>query len=619
MSSAVNKDVPYKITPVNPKPGEKITIQFNPSNTGLENKEVSYIIYSVKNGLMNAEEYLMKKNSEGWEGTYQIPDSSQAIGLKFIGLKSKFSEQVMQTAYVIQLYGKDGKPLKGTKAAAAYIAGYQGVVNAKGNKEESYRLFKEEYKINPGQIANYLFLYCDCINSLEKEKAAGAIEKLLNNLWKKKDSLLEAQLQAMANIYQQILKDKDKSKECLEFGKKKYPEGKIVEGELINQFYAEGKNPGKAEEIFINYSAKYPKADGQSFASMAGRVINGYCSQGKYEEAKSFLSKIKFSEKDNKWAWLYSSLSQSASICLNKGADRSFTEYFTDIALKAAETFINLLKPNPNWLTENQFMEMKKEFTSDIYSTVARVYEKYKTPKEALEMAEKGYKMSAFSKELVQVYMRLLVENNRAEEAIKILDEMIISGTKSEEMLKTHKKAYEKVKGSAEGYEEYIKGLKEKSLSLLIEKIKKSIVKKPAPQFTLTDTEGKKVSLSDYKGKIVILDFWATWCSPCKASFPLMKKAQEKYAVNPDVKFLFINTLEKVENPLENAANFIKTNNYPFHVAVDAESKISAAYEVNGIPSKIFIDREGNVRYTAVGFEAETMMEEIDTVVNLIK
>jgi thiol-disulfide isomerase/thioredoxin len=77
----------------------------------------------------------------------------------------------------------------------------------------------------------------------------------------------------------------------------------------------------------------------------------------------------------------------------------------------------------------------------------------------------------------------------------------------------------------------------------------KELISQPAPAFSLVDLEGNKVSLAELKGKVVILDFWATWCAPCKKSFPAMQKALDKYKADPNVRFLFIDTWERIPEP----------------------------------------------------------------------
>src|ERR1700749_3607746 len=75
-----------------------------------------------------------------------------------------------------------------------------------------------------------------------------------------------------------------------------------------------------------------------------------------------------------------------------------------------------------------------------------------------------------------------------------------------------------------------------------------SMLNDKAPNFILKDINGKTVSLADYKGKVLILDFWATWCVPCRNSFPAVKMAVEKYKNDPDVKILFSDTRETESN-----------------------------------------------------------------------
>lgn len=137
------------------------------------------------------------------------------------------------------------------------------------------------------------------------------------------------------------------------------------------------------------------------------------------------------------------------------------------------------------------------------------------------------------------------------------------------------------------------------------------ISKTKAMDFKLKDLNGKEVSLSDYKGKKVFLNFWATWCPPCKAEMPEMEMLY-KETKNSDLVILAVNLDEEKDT----VQKFINSNKYNFPVLLDTGNIVASQYEVVSIPTSFFIDKEGNIVDKHIG---AMTIEDMKNYINNIK
>ncbi len=127
-----------------------------------------------------------------------------------------------------------------------------------------------------------------------------------------------------------------------------------------------------------------------------------------------------------------------------------------------------------------------------------------------------------------------------------------------------------------------------------------NVVKNTAPDFTVVDGNGRSVNLSDYFGKPIVLNFWASWCPPCKAEMPHFEKA---FKENSDVHFLMVNVT--AIDSMVDAKSFVENGGYTFPVLFDINDDASNAYGVTSYPRTFFIDKNGNVVSYAVGMLSE--------------
>ncbi len=120
-----------------------------------------------------------------------------------------------------------------------------------------------------------------------------------------------------------------------------------------------------------------------------------------------------------------------------------------------------------------------------------------------------------------------------------------------------------------------------------------------APDFQLTLSTGKQVKLSDYRGKAVLLHFWATWCPPCREELPEMNKLAAKLAGKKDAKLEFLAVC--VSDEEKSRADFMKKNNYTFTGGLDKDDSIAMKYGIQGIPTSVLISAAGTIEKVNVG------------------
>jgi peroxiredoxin len=136
----------------------------------------------------------------------------------------------------------------------------------------------------------------------------------------------------------------------------------------------------------------------------------------------------------------------------------------------------------------------------------------------------------------------------------------------------------------------------------------------PAPAFTLAARDGGKVSLADLKGQVVMINFWATWCGPCRQEMPLLAQLHDKYE---PLGFTMLGV--NVEPDSAAAVAWLKGVPVTFPILFDTDSAVAGRFGVEGMPSSVLVDRNGQVRYIHRGYKPGDEAKYADMIRSLVK
>ena len=572
--------------------------------------EVKCIAYLYGNELNNTVDVPLNKDGNMLTGKLTTEENTLGVILKFK------SEEVVdnndKSGYIIFLTGNDGERLPGSLSGLAAAHNKWGAyyIDLERDRDKAYNFFEEEFKANPQIKQEFLQPYFETVNVVRVEDSETIITAELESL-EKRNELSEENYKLLANWYSKL-----NNIEKVEFYEKvineKFPQSEYVQ----IQKYLEFRNLEDVNDK-IAFAEKYENEHpGTEYIEyMHDLIVNSYRDAKDYKSAYEFLTNN------------FNKVSTYRFYSVAKRMIDEKTDMKTALEITKLGVEINrqeVEKPSgdkPEFYSDSEWKEEREYYLGLNLFAYGNILYNMDEKNNSLSPLEEAVDLTRREDGSVnELYSKALVENGNYGKAMDEISVFIETGHGTSIMKDLLKEAYLNDKGSDEGFSEYAARFEDTAKEKLKLKLEKEIILEPAPAFTLNDIDGNIISLADYKGKTVIVDFWATWCGPCRASFPGMKISVEKYRDDENVKFFFINSWERVEDKHKNASDFISKNEYPFRVLMDEENKVIEMFKVSGIPTKFIIDGEGNIRFKSVGFPGtdEQLVEELDMMISMV-
>ncbi|HYF30505.1 MAG TPA: TlpA disulfide reductase family protein [Chitinophagaceae bacterium] len=617
--------------PEQPKAGETISIKYNPSATplfGLDDiTAYAYLLYNASNPVV--QEVQLKKEGQVYTGTITTNDSVRAVLVKLV--KDDKTDNNNDAGYHVLIYGNDGKPVQGANMIMGKLFRSNWyLLELRRNPQLAAEFYKNEFTLYPQAKETSRNDYIAYLSISADEADKATLKQMLGDMVANPNAN-EADLSFAKEFYNFTLKDKARVAVVDSLLKLKYPNGLWLRAEKINAMFRE-QDPEKREALYKEILTAYPPKtqDQRSNANfLASQVANLYAEKGNFAKMKEYAALV--NDKDL-LASLYNNVAwQLAGEGVDgKPGDIALGKELSAQSLVLVKELSEDLAKKPSHLTEKQWKREQEEtyfMYSDTYAVLLYHDKQFDKAYELQKKAVEGYKRNYVNLNANFTVMTEKVKGPKA--AQKELEAFMKDGKSNAKMKDQLKRIYLAQNHTEAQWTSYLAGLEKEALAKKREELARQMINMPAPLFTLRDIQGKEVSLASLKGKTVVLDFWATWCGPCVASFPGMQKAVDKYKNDPNVVFLFVDTWEGADDRAKRektVKDFIEKNKYRFTVLYDDTKKDSpdqfvvvSDYKVDGIPTKFVIDKNSNIRFKSVGYSgnADGLVAEISMMIEM--
>lgn len=625
------------------KQGQKTSFKYQPKGGDLEfSDEPKALLAVYDNRKWHIMPVSLGKDNGAWTGSFQLPDHATFIALKFYQgdiQNPEASDNGNGKGYYHQVVTSAAKVVPGTYLAEGGLrTGLTGdwkmnsFVDPSKDKQMVDSLLKKEEKLSR-TIPDALFFNYLELKQLTMPAADFAVfaDRLLQN--KLKDAHLTEEFLAQTQRYYTKVKNEQgvAASEALIF--KKYPKSKTA------RFLTYRKNTERkggadleaGEEHFLQafpYS-EWEKSPDQEYIyyTVFRGLGTSYFETGKNDKFLSLFKEIDFKTANEIYRWnltrgqtmgtgdqkqLYAFSKVIIPYLLERRKDQSYLIDFGNDPVKAQE---------------NADKQMDARLFTHIF--YANSQGDYAEANQCFKfLSDKGRFSNA---DLNALHLNILEKLNDTKAIKSLLEASVSANAVTPTMFTKLKEIYKSEhNGKEEGYQEYLSSLTPTALKEEMKaRVMADMVNYPLTPFSLESADGKMVNSKDWADKIVVIDFWATWCRPCIEAFPGMQLLIDQYANDHAVKVYMIGTMQFGDYK-KKSVDYVKSKGFRFNLLHDAvgpggeQSQVFRSlvplFKSSGIPRKIIV-KNGVVRYTSEGYSGSPsqLRDELSTAIEILR
>jgi thiol-disulfide isomerase/thioredoxin len=582
----------YPALQLSPQPatGRAVVVSYDPAGTVLSGQQPlrCSVVYFDKDHELSHQTLPLQQSRGKWQATLTVPE--QAVLLLIIpAAGEKGIDDNNGTGYLFPVY-KAGKPVPFAYYQMSQLMGNRSQLKHDPSRELSY--LKKEMDNNPAAENLYRNEYFNMLaNSPEPADKALLIQQLLAH---KTDNEQEL---TMAQRYLLYLGESAAADSLAALLRHRFPAGIFVRSEHMDAIQ-QTKVFREKSDLFDRFMQQFPEpatagSPDYEYTTLYQQMGMAALENGDTTAAGKYIARLK-SKRDR-------------LVFYNKAARFYQHQQQPDQAMSWAQKGVQATD------TSMGYQDW------DAYLMMASLYYDQHAYASGIPYAATAY-VHTKSKEAGILYVQLLVAAGKTAAAQSLLEDAVRTGNAAVQMKAQLKDIYEK-SGHPLPFAQYMATLLPAADTHLREELKAGMLQEKVTPISLLDTAGREVKLSDLKGKVVVLDFWATWCKPCIQSFPAMQQVMQQF---PEVVFLFIATFE-TGNALQKVKQFSREKSFPFRYLMDEPLKGASNYKafthfkVPSVPYKLVLDKAGNIRFRSGGFQGndDALITELSTMIRL--
>ncbi len=616
----------FEYSPAKPLPGTTVQINYDSKGTPLAGQKIiKAVVHAYSNYRWHTTDLAMTPAGNGkFKAALSLDSDMGLAALKFTG--GDTSDNNHDKGYVIMSTDPERGNINSPSAYAGWgllrankfgygVPGYFSKTPILSDTAFYYWLNNEILR-HSNQAGEVLAVpFARAVSAYQGKAGEPRINNIIKYLIRKDDEL---NLLRARTILKSVTFDKTRADSLDTAMIRRFPKGEIAKFNAFRLFNMERDIEKKrllGEDLLIKFprNVAYDEFDQDnrfSYSNVYQTLVIFGAMKKDWSPLNRYISKLDFSS----LITLYYKLIEIPHNRKDQ-TDASLLPY-ADKFLACLELAKSTVPPEYWYLSPMQWKEeAEKYIAKQILPVQVSILRNTGNTAQALVYAERSQKFYKYKRASLNDDEAYLLNKTRQYAKLRtLLEKSVYENQASPEMLALLKADYQR-RGKPEAqYDAYFVSLKNPALAVRnAEQIKKAMINKEMPDWSMIDLNGKVVKFADLRGKTVVLDFWATWCVPCKASFPGMKLAVDHYKADPNVVFYFVDTEERGDKYKQEVARFIKDGHFPFNILFDNKTdgakvndevfaRICKAFTISGIPMKLIIDPKGKLRFLTDGY-----------------